>query len=152
MLGRKTYTPDEIECAREALARQLAAYDELVRAANEAADAKVSAAIESFQALFFNNLVLVLDRYFVHRLPGADYEGKDGNPLNEVRLVSGFAAEQRGKAPQRQTDQAAPGSIDPQTQDRRPDQARQVRLRPPLLGVPRRAPIAVCLADSGCPA
>ena len=67
--------------------RQLAAYDELVRAANEAADPKVSAAIESFQALFFNNLVLVLDRYFVHRLPGADYEGKDGNPLNEVRLV-----------------------------------------------------------------
>lgn len=23
----------------------------------------------------------------VHRLPRADYEGKDGNPLNEVRIV-----------------------------------------------------------------
>jgi hypothetical protein len=32
-------------------------------------------------------MTLVLDRCFVHRLPGADYEGKDGNPLNEVRFV-----------------------------------------------------------------
>ena len=32
-------------------------------------------------------MTLVLDRYFVHRLPGADYEGKDGNPLNEVRII-----------------------------------------------------------------
>ena len=32
-------------------------------------------------------MALVLDRYFVHRLPGVDYEGKDGNPLNEVRIV-----------------------------------------------------------------
>ena len=46
-----------------------------------------AAAFEAFEALFFNNLTLVLDRYFVHRLAGANYEGKDGNPLNEVRIV-----------------------------------------------------------------
>jgi hypothetical protein len=31
-------------------------------------------------------MVLVLDRYFVHRLPMV--MGKDGNPLNEVELMS----------------------------------------------------------------
>jgi hypothetical protein len=32
-------------------------------------------------------MALVLDRLFVHRLSGPDYEGKDGNPLNEVRII-----------------------------------------------------------------
>jgi hypothetical protein len=34
---------------------------------------------------FFNNMVLVLDRYFVHRLRMVT--GKDGNPLNEVEML-----------------------------------------------------------------
>jgi hypothetical protein len=34
---------------------------------------------------FFNNIVLVLDRYFVHRLRMVT--GKDGNPLNEVEML-----------------------------------------------------------------
>ena len=32
-------------------------------------------------------MALVLDCYFVHRLSGPNYEGKDGNPLNEVRMI-----------------------------------------------------------------
>jgi hypothetical protein len=60
----------------------------LVKAvASATTDEKGDSSVESFDALFFNNMTLVLDRYFVHRLPGADYEGKDGNPLNEVRIV-----------------------------------------------------------------
>ena len=88
MLGRKNYTQEEIDQGKVALDHQLAAYKKLVRAvAGTSADLKVKSALESFEALFFNNMTLVLDRYYVHRLPGADYEGKDGNPLNEVSIV-----------------------------------------------------------------
>jgi hypothetical protein len=88
MLGRKNYTQEEIDQGRVALEQQLAAYEKLVKAvANAPADEKVSSALESFEAQFFSNMTLVLDRYFVHRLSGANYEGKDGNPLNEVRIL-----------------------------------------------------------------
>ncbi|MDX6527183.1 MAG: hypothetical protein QOI43_2694, partial [Gaiellales bacterium] len=38
------------------------------------------------EPLFLNNLTLALDRYFVHRIRVVT--GKDGNPLNEVELIS----------------------------------------------------------------
>jgi hypothetical protein len=44
-------------------------------------------AVGSFEPLFFGNLVLRLECCcFVHRAGGS--EGKDGNPLNEVRMLS----------------------------------------------------------------
>lgn len=85
MLGRKNYTKEEIAQGKAAIDQPVAAYKKLVKAGS--ADPKVRSALEAYEALFFNNMTLVLDRYFVHRLPGADYEGKDGNPLNEVRIV-----------------------------------------------------------------
>jgi len=42
-------------------------------------------ASKSFELVYFNNLVVVLDSYFVHRTQGL--EKKDGNPLNEVRVI-----------------------------------------------------------------
>lgn len=88
MLGRKKYTREEINTAKANLQRQLAAYDALTNAVtNATTDTKVADSLVSFEGQFFNNLTLVLDRYFVHRLAGTDYEGKDGNPLNEVRII-----------------------------------------------------------------
>src|SRR3954451_22951235 len=84
MLGRKTYTPEELEQARRAIGAQLAAYDKLASAV--AGDPEASAALAEFAPLFFNHMTLVLDRYFVHRLRAVT--GKDGNPLNEVELLS----------------------------------------------------------------
>src|SRR4030095_16744442 len=46
---------------------------------------RLNAAIESFESVFFNNMVMVLDSYFIHR--SRVIEKKDGNPLNEVRML-----------------------------------------------------------------
>jgi hypothetical protein len=87
MLGRKNYTQDELDHARTAIEEQVAAYKKLVKAIDGgSSDPGVASALQTFEGLFFNNLTLVLDRYFVHRLRSVT--GKDGNPLNEVELVS----------------------------------------------------------------
>lgn len=76
MLGIKTYTQDYIDACRSRVESQLGTYRNL------AATVPVDPAFES---VFFNNMVLSLDSYFTHRLRGI--EGKDGNPLNEVRVL-----------------------------------------------------------------
>jgi hypothetical protein len=87
MLGRKNYTQEELDQARSAVDQQLAAYRTLVEAIDGATqDPKVRSALEAFEPLFLNNLTLALDRYFVHRIRVVT--GKDGNPLNEVELIS----------------------------------------------------------------
>jgi hypothetical protein len=86
VLGRKNYTNEEIDRGKAAVADQLAAYAKLVKAAaGSGSGKKADAALASFETEFFNNMTVVLDRYYVHRLSGA--EGKDGNPLNEVRII-----------------------------------------------------------------
>jgi hypothetical protein len=79
MLGRKNYTREEVDQGKRALDQQLAAYRKLVEAVPRAtAERKVDPALESFEALFFNNMTLVLDRYFVHRLPGPTTKARTG--------------------------------------------------------------------------
>jgi hypothetical protein len=85
MLAVKTYRQDYIDECRSQMEAQLAAYKTLVAAAGRNKASTVRSALESFEALFFNNLTLVLDSYFVNRTRAL--EGKDGNPLNEVRLL-----------------------------------------------------------------
>ena len=94
MLGRKSYDTDYIRHCRSLIAGQLESYDELVAAAKKGGDGKVDEALAAFEPRFFNNLVLVLDNLFVHRLRTA--EGKDGNPLNEVRVICGSLLENGG--------------------------------------------------------
>jgi len=85
MLGRKTFTQEELDDATTAIDRQLEAYKKLVEAI-DTSDPKVASAVEAFEPLFSNNLMLALDRRFVHRLRGVT--GKDGTPLNEVELMA----------------------------------------------------------------
>jgi hypothetical protein len=83
MLGRKSYTQEELDSARAAVARQLDAYGSLVDAAS---GGKVRPVPDEIEATYFNSMVLVLDRLFVHRLRVVT--GKDGNALNEVELLA----------------------------------------------------------------
>ena len=85
MLGRKSYMREEIDAARATVQRQQAAFAALSDAVAASGDVKAQAALEAFDGPFFDDLVLALDRPFVHRLRGTT--GKDGSPLNELELL-----------------------------------------------------------------
>jgi hypothetical protein len=87
MFGRKDYTQEELDNARNAVGQQVAAYKAIVEAIEGSpSDPKVSSALQAFEPLLFNNMTMILDRYFVHRFRSV--AGKDGNPLNEVELLT----------------------------------------------------------------
>jgi len=78
MLGRKDYTQEELTSCKAAIGAQLEAYKRVEAAVG-------NDALAGFEGPFFTNLVLALDRWFVHRVRAVS--GKDGNPLNEVELI-----------------------------------------------------------------
>ena len=71
----KKYSKDYIAACRARVDADLRTYRKQVG----------NAPSKEFEARFFNDQVLLLDYMFVHRLTGI--EGKDGNPLNEVRVL-----------------------------------------------------------------
>ena len=75
MLAVSSYSQDHIDAARADIAAVLATFDAL----------PASPARDALAAVLFNNMVLALDARFLHRV--RNKEGKDGNPLNEVRLL-----------------------------------------------------------------
>jgi hypothetical protein len=83
MLGVKSYTHEFIEGCRDKAAADIGAFDALETPPPQ------------FEARFFNNLVVVLDAMFMHRL--RTVEGKDGNPMNEVRVLSNSLLEHGGR-------------------------------------------------------
>lgn len=86
MLGRKNYTRGEIEHAKSVIDAQLKAYRAVADAAEiNPNDEDLNAAVDDFNSLFFNNLALALDRFFVHRIRSVT--STDGNPLNELELI-----------------------------------------------------------------
>jgi hypothetical protein len=90
MLGRNDHTREELAHAKDTVDGQLKAYKTLVEAvANGSKQQEVAAALEDFEALFFNNMTLVLDRLFVHRL----------------RMVAGRQPAERSRAAQRLVDE-----------------------------------------------
>jgi hypothetical protein len=70
MFGLKNYTKKYIDACRSKVDVELSAYEKLVAAA-KSHPASVKA-LETFEATFFNNMVLMLDYFFVHRLSGID--------------------------------------------------------------------------------
>jgi hypothetical protein len=87
MLAVNKYEKTYIETCRRQVDAQLAAYDDMVAArGNESPHKdKRDAAIAAFEQHFLRHMILALDRYFVHRTRAL--EKKDGNPLNEVRML-----------------------------------------------------------------
>jgi hypothetical protein len=67
--------------------------DEATSKSGAASYARRNCASETSETTFFNNMVLLLDYLFVHRLRMA--EGKDGDPLN--LLYKAFPAEIESK-------------------------------------------------------
>jgi len=91
MLGKNSYSKDYIKASRARVDAQVSAYKSFVKKAKKSAG---DAAVATFEPVFFNNMVLTLDSYFTHRL--RTVEGKDGNPLNEVRVLCASILENDG--------------------------------------------------------
>jgi hypothetical protein len=87
MLGVSSYSQAYVDACRASVALQLKTYRALAKTGKPAA-------VAAFEPVFFGNLVLALDASFVHRLRGK--EGKDGNPLNEVRMLCTSVLEHDG--------------------------------------------------------
>lgn len=80
MLAQGTYDADYIADCRGQVEAEIAAFD-IARADSDVDDT----ALEDLEGSYFAALLLALEMRFVHRLRAK--EGKDGNPLNEVRLL-----------------------------------------------------------------
>lgn len=79
MLAMSKYPQEYVDACRRSIDGQVAAFRTLAGAGSEAA-------VREFEPVFFNNLVLTLEHHFVHR--ARTLEKKDGNPLNEVRVLA----------------------------------------------------------------
>lgn len=75
MLGKNSYDTSYVNDCRDAIGRRIAAFDQLPEGPER----------DAFEPVCFGDLVVLLEMQFVHRLRGQ--EGKDGNALNEVRVL-----------------------------------------------------------------
>jgi hypothetical protein len=91
MLGMRNYTQDHVDATRRRVDAHLSAYRALAVATE---GGSVAEELAGFAPVFFNNMVIGLDAAFIHRLRVV--EGKDGNPLNEVRALASSLLENDG--------------------------------------------------------
>jgi hypothetical protein len=75
MLAMKAYPKEYVDACKARVAANLKAYRKQVG----------TTPTKDFEARYFADQVLLLDHMFVHRM--STLEGKDGNPLNEVRVL-----------------------------------------------------------------
>ncbi|GAB3874411.1 hypothetical protein [Terrabacter terrigena] len=97
MLGMREYEPDYVDACRSRVETQVAMFREVAQASRDHGDADVSAlegALESLEYEYFNNMLIVLDAFFVHRVrPGKD---TSTNALDEVRVLARSLMENGG--------------------------------------------------------
>ncbi|MEO6997122.1 MAG: hypothetical protein ABI112_03485 [Terracoccus sp.] len=88
MLEMKAYDQDYVASCRARDESQVAMFHEVVMAARSHHDegSDLESALDSLESEYFNNMLIVLEGYFVYRM--RDVEGTDGNPLNEVRVLA----------------------------------------------------------------
>lgn len=82
MLTIQSYPKAFIDAAQQAIMHQLALYNDVIAGVDEVEEDT----LQDFENEFCCNIVLALEHYFVHRM--VSKEGKDGNPLNEVRMLA----------------------------------------------------------------
>jgi hypothetical protein len=110
MLCVNNYKKEYIDECRSRMEAQLTAYQTLLTTARAKAgtgNAAFNSAVAAFEPLFFNNLVVVLDGFFVHR--SRTLEGKDGNPLNELRMICTSLLQNHGVMSTDKTIKYSPG-------------------------------------------
>lgn len=98
MLCVNNYSREYVAACRADIDRQVAAYRRLTAAGagpEGSASEEFAAAQAEFEPVFFNSLVQVLEGCFMHR--SRTLEGKDGNAMNEVRLLSASMTGNGGK-------------------------------------------------------
>jgi hypothetical protein len=100
MLCINNYELHYIDECRARVQSQVAAYKNLIASSSD------PTAIAAFEALYFNNMVLQLDYLFVHR--SRTLEKKDGNPVNEVRIVCNSLLNNNGKMSEEKSIKLAP--------------------------------------------
>ena len=88
MLGRNSYSGQEIATAHTMVEQQLTTFRTV---ASQAGD---TTSISALEPVFFNTALLALDRLFVHRV--RTFTGKDTNPLSELELLSESLLENDG--------------------------------------------------------
>jgi hypothetical protein len=86
MLSVSKYDQEYIDRCHSDTAARIRAYRQLASQDGSAA--------ARFEPVYFNTVLLALDHLFCHR--GRNIEGKDGNPLNEVRLLCNSIMENQG--------------------------------------------------------
>jgi hypothetical protein len=79
MLCENTYTKAQVKACRSRFQDHVAAFDAVGKKLTPRE-------LAGFEPHYFNNLVLALETHFMHRARGK--EGKNGNALNEVRMLA----------------------------------------------------------------
>lgn len=88
MLAMNKYPQTYIDSCRSRVDAQLDEFRNLAAAAKtiEAKNPSFDKAFAAVESAFFNNMIIVLDSYFTYRTRAV--EKKDGNPINEVRVMA----------------------------------------------------------------